>query len=68
MEQLADGYDLKRKPVCLPLSVRSYPPLFNTNPEYSLLSELPPFDMEVWVGRFPPGVWGGRVRRPLGAM
>eukprot|EP00974_Lingulodinium_polyedra_P002656 249407-Lingulodinium_polyedra.AAC.1 len=46
MEQLADGYDLTVKPVFLPLSVRSYPPLFDTRPEYRILSELPPFDME----------------------
>eukprot|EP00974_Lingulodinium_polyedra_P046121 4421189-Lingulodinium_polyedra.AAC.1 len=46
MEQLADGYDLTKKPVFLPLSVHPYPHLFNTKPEYVLLRELPQFDME----------------------
>eukprot|EP00974_Lingulodinium_polyedra_P001331 127243-Lingulodinium_polyedra.AAC.1 len=46
MEQLADGYDLAKKPVFLRLSVRSYPPLFDTKPEYIPMTELPPFDMD----------------------
>eukprot|EP00974_Lingulodinium_polyedra_P006237 591385-Lingulodinium_polyedra.AAC.1 len=44
MEQLADGYDLRKVQVFLPLSARSYPPRFDERPVYEPLRELPEFN------------------------